>query len=191
MKFPKEKDRTAIDLLEASRRGGVPVESFTPAANSRLNEIATLDIVVIDGADWYKAAKQRNKNFSWGDMPDTEFVDSLFVEAWTFFRKCSQCFQTIKNQKIQKRLTKKTFLKLWAAVYFRVLPQQVNAIDEDYLELVYNFANTYTEEGIREWYRDINKEDSNTEDSTDNLLDLGYTWKEILEMQGTDNQENE
>ncbi|MBR1723360.1 MAG: hypothetical protein IJ727_12935 [Treponema sp.] len=107
VKFPKEKDRTAIDLLEASRRGGVPVESFTPAANSRLNEIATLDIVVIDGADWYKAAKQRNKNFSWGDMPDTEFVDSLFVEAWTFFQKVQSMFSDNKESENTEKAHKK------------------------------------------------------------------------------------
>lgn len=97
VKFPKEKDRSAIDLLEASRRGGVAVESFSPAANSRLNEIATLDVVVIDGPDWYKAAKQRNKSFSWGDMPDTEFVDSIFVEAWTFFQKVQSRFSSDKE----------------------------------------------------------------------------------------------
>ena len=172
VKFPKEKDRTAIDLLEASRRGGVPVESLTVQIGIKLQNRET-------------------KTFHGGICQIRNSLIRFSLRHGHFFRKCSQCFQTIKNQKIQKRLTKKTFLKLWAAVYFRVLPQQVNAIDEDYLELVYNFANTYTEEGIREWYRDINKEDSNTEDSTDNLLDLGYTWKEILEMQGTDNQENE
>lgn len=97
LKFPKEKDRTAIDLLEASRRNGVAAESFTPIANSRLNEIATLDIVVIDGPAWYKAAKERNKKFSWGDMPDTEFVDSIFVEAWTFFQTVQSKFAESKE----------------------------------------------------------------------------------------------
>lgn len=66
-------------------------------------------------------------------------------------------------------------------VYFRALPQQVNAIDEEELELIYNFANTYTEEGIREWYRNTDKEDSKTP-SIEDWLDLGYSWKDIAEM---------
>lgn len=107
VKFPKEKDRMAIDLLEASRRGGLPVESFSSAANSRLNEIATLDVVVIDGADWYKAAKEKNKNFSWGDMPDTEFVDSIFVEAWAFFQKVQARFSEGKESENTEDADKK------------------------------------------------------------------------------------
>ena len=102
VKYPKEKDRAAIDLLEASRRKGLPVGSFSPIANSRLNEIATLDVVVIDGPGWYKNAKERNKKFSWGDMPDTEFVDSIFVEAWTFFQTVQSRFSENKESENTK-----------------------------------------------------------------------------------------
>ena len=102
VKFPKEKDRAAIELLEASRRGGFAVESFSPAANSRLNEIATLDVVVIDYPTWFKAAKERNKKFRWGDMPDTEFVDSIFVEAWTFFQAVQSKFTEGKEPESAK-----------------------------------------------------------------------------------------
>lgn len=102
VKFPKEKDRAAIELLEASRRGGFAVETFTPTANSRLNEIATLDVVVIDYPTWFKAAKERNKKFSWGDVPDTEFVDSIFVEAWTFFQAVQSRFTDSKESESTK-----------------------------------------------------------------------------------------
>lgn len=61
------------------------------------------------------------------------------------------------------------------------MPEQVNAIDEDYLEILYNFANTYTEESIRDWYRKLDSEEEK-EPSINDLLDLGYSWKDILEM---------
>lgn len=92
VKFPKEKDRALIALLAAKRRGGIAVESFTQPDNNRIEILATLDVVVVDGPDWYKAAKKKNKNFSWGDMPDTNFVDSIFVEAWTFFQTVQSKF---------------------------------------------------------------------------------------------------
>lgn len=109
VKFPKEKDRAAIELLEAGRRSGVSVASFSPAANSRLNEIATLDVVVIDGPAWYKNAKERNKKFSWGDMPDTEFVDSIFVEAWTFFQTVQSRFSENKESENTENTHKADF----------------------------------------------------------------------------------
>ena len=53
------------------------------------------------------SAKQRNKNFSWGDMPDTEFVDSLFVEAWTFFQKVQSMFSDNKESENTEKAHKK------------------------------------------------------------------------------------
>lgn len=64
-------------------------------------------------------------------------------------------------------------------VYFRTLPVPLNEIDDDFLELFFNFANTYTEESILSGYvkQTVEKE---KEVSEDDLKDLGYTDEDFL-----------
>ena len=60
--------------------------------------------------------------------------------------------------------------------------EEVNEIDEDYLALVYKFANAYTEDGIRNWNREYEKAEKETVD-IQQWLDLGYSWRDIAEME--------
>lgn len=92
VKYPKEKDRILIERLEAQMRNGVPYESFSVAANTRLNEIATLDVVVIETPEWFKAQKTKRRGFGWADIPDTKLVDDLYMETWQFFREVQEVF---------------------------------------------------------------------------------------------------
>ena len=64
-------------------------------------------------------------------------------------------------------------------VYFRTLPVPLTEIDDDFLELFFNFANTYTEESILSGYvkQTVEKE---KEVSEDDLKDLGYTDEDFL-----------
>lgn len=66
-------------------------------------------------------------------------------------------------------------------VYFRTLPVPLNEIDDDFIEIFFKFANTYTEESILSGYvkQTMEKE---KEVSSDVLKDLGYTDKDLLNM---------
>lgn len=64
-------------------------------------------------------------------------------------------------------------------VYFRTLPVPLTEIDDDFLELFFNFANTYTEESILSGYMQQTME-KGKEASSDILRDLGYTDEDLL-----------
>ena|GEM_PF-1181758 len=64
-------------------------------------------------------------------------------------------------------------------VYFRILPVPLNEIDEDFLELFFNFANTYTESSILTGFLN-DKQEQEKEASSEVLKELGYTDEDIL-----------
>lgn len=67
-------------------------------------------------------------------------------------------------------------------VYFRELsPQLKNDPGDDFLELFFKFANTFTEESILNGYlKDEMEKEKEIHD--DELKDLGYTDEDILNM---------
>lgn len=67
-------------------------------------------------------------------------------------------------------------------VYFRALPPQLkNDPDDDFLELFFKFANTFTEESILNGYlKDEMEKEKEIHD--DELKDLGYSDEDILNM---------
>ena len=91
VRFPKQKDLIAIERRIAFMRGGIAASCFSETANYALEKVAYLDICVIGGEPWFENLKKKN-SFSWGDMPDTNFVDEVFVKAWTFRAKVQEDF---------------------------------------------------------------------------------------------------
>jgi hypothetical protein len=77
-RFPDGSDRLKIDQLRALRRRGIPAESFDDAANANNNIWSTLDVVIVDGPDWYKNAKKKPGGWSWEDGPDEELTVELY-----------------------------------------------------------------------------------------------------------------
>jgi hypothetical protein len=77
-RFPNGGDRLKIDQMRALRRRGIPAESFDDVANSNNNIWSTLDVVIIDGPDWYKKAQKKPGGWSWEDGPDEELTVELF-----------------------------------------------------------------------------------------------------------------
>jgi len=64
-------------------------------------------------------------------------------------------------------------------VYFRTLPLPLNEIDEDFLALFFNFANTFTEESVLQGF--IKEQDEKERAINDDLLrELGYSEEDIL-----------
>lgn len=66
-------------------------------------------------------------------------------------------------------------------VYFRELPLPLNELDDDFMDFFFKFANTYTEESVLTGYIKDEKE-KEKEVSDEDLKDLGYTDKDILDM---------
>jgi len=93
VKFPKQKDLMFIDRKIAAMRGGLPASSFDDMANFAMQKVAYLDIVIESGEDWFNNIKEKNKSFSWGDMPDTDFIDEVYVKAWSFRAKVQSNFK--------------------------------------------------------------------------------------------------
>ena len=91
VKFPKQKDLLAVDRRVAYMRGGIPALNFDEAANFALQKIAYLDVVIESGEAWFNNLK-KNKNFTWGDMPDVNFIDEVYVKAWSFRNKVQALF---------------------------------------------------------------------------------------------------
>jgi hypothetical protein len=84
VKFPKEKDIERIGILVAQRRMGIPAASFDVNTENSIYKCAVLDVIVEDGPVWYENAIKKNVNFSWRDMPDTDFIDEVYALAYSF-----------------------------------------------------------------------------------------------------------
>lgn len=93
VKYPKQKDMIQIDRRIAAMRGGLPAVSFDDVANFAMQKVAYLDVCVESGDDWFNNLKKDNPNFSWGDMPDTRFIDEVYVKAWSFRGEVQKNFE--------------------------------------------------------------------------------------------------
>ena len=91
VKFPKEADMLYIDRRVSAMRAGIPASCFDDNANFRMRKIAFLDVVVESGEDWFNRLKKKN-TFTWGDMPDVNFIDEVYVKAWSFRNKVQTLF---------------------------------------------------------------------------------------------------
>lgn len=93
VKFPKQKDLLAIDRRIAAMRGGIPAVSFDDIANFAMQKVAYLDVCVESGEDWFNNLKKDNPHFSWGEMPDVNFIDEVYIKAYTFRSKVQSQFE--------------------------------------------------------------------------------------------------
>jgi len=84
IRYPSGRDRFKIDQRRAMRRNGIPAESFDEYANYNNLIWSTLDVVIIDGPDWFKKAKAENSGWSWEECPDEEHVVDLYRLVGTF-----------------------------------------------------------------------------------------------------------
>jgi len=66
-------------------------------------------------------------------------------------------------------------------VYFRELSLPLSEVDDDFIDLFYKFANTYTEESILNGFLKDEAE-KEKEINEDELKDLGYSDEDILNM---------
>jgi Holliday junction resolvasome RuvABC DNA-binding subunit len=67
-------------------------------------------------------------------------------------------------------------------VYFRELPVPLREIDPDFLEIIFNFANTFTEESVLHSYAKHQQEEE-SKPTTETMRRLGYSEEDIAKME--------
>jgi len=84
VKFPKTQDHIKIGKIAAFRRNYQPVEGFDMGTESLNIMSSTLDVIVVEGPEWYENAKKLNANFSFMEVPSREFLAELYGKARSF-----------------------------------------------------------------------------------------------------------
>ena len=70
---------------------------------------------------------------------------------------------------------------MWAMAYFREFPAPLNELDPDFLEIFFNFANSCTEESIREGFLK-NVKGNDSKPTVERMKRLGYSDEDIAKM---------
>lgn len=94
VKYPRARDIQSIGRLQAYRLNGIPAESFDKTILVFIQEVATLDVLVIDGPAWYQNAKKENVNFSWLDIPSQAFIQEVYAKAYDFRLKVQELIES-------------------------------------------------------------------------------------------------
>ena len=94
IKYPRARDIQAIGRLQALRLNGIPIECFDRNVLALIQEIATLDVVVLEGPDWYENAKKENVNFSWLDIPSQAYIQEVYAQAYSFRLKVQKLLES-------------------------------------------------------------------------------------------------
>lgn len=93
VKYPRARDIQQIGRLQALRLNGIPFECFDRNALALIQEVATLDVVVLEGPAWYENAKKENVNFSWADVPIQSYIQEVYAKAYEFRLKVQKLLE--------------------------------------------------------------------------------------------------
>ncbi|MBO7518697.1 MAG: hypothetical protein J6T31_06260 [Methanobrevibacter sp.] len=94
VKYPRARDIQQIGRLQAFRLNGVPAESFDKNVLAFIQEVATLDVLVLEGPSWFENAKRENPNFTWLDIPSQAFIMEVYAAAYSFRLKVQKLIET-------------------------------------------------------------------------------------------------
>lgn len=94
VKFPRLKDLETISRISAMRLKGLPVESFNANSYSLIQQIAYLDVVVLNGPAWFENAKKEVQGFSFGNIPSQKFLQEVYAKALEFQLKVQEMFDS-------------------------------------------------------------------------------------------------
>ena len=94
VKYPRARDIQQIGRLQALRLNGIPIECFDRNVLALIQEIATLDVVVLEGPSWYENAKKENINFSWLEIPSQAFIQEVYAKAYDFRLKVQKLIES-------------------------------------------------------------------------------------------------
>ena len=94
VKYPRARDIQHIGRLQALRLNGIAIDCFDRNILALIQEIATLDVVVVEGPDWYENAKKENVNFSWLDIPSQAYIQEVYAKAYEFRLKVQKLIES-------------------------------------------------------------------------------------------------
>ena len=94
VKYPRARDIQQIGRLQALRLNGIPIDCFDKNVIALIQEIATLDVIVIEGPAWYENAKDENVNFSWLDIPSQAYIQEVYAKAYDFRLKVQKLIES-------------------------------------------------------------------------------------------------
>ena len=94
VKYPRARDLQQIGRLQALRLNGIPFECFDRNVLALIQEVATLDVVVLEGPAWYENAKKENVNFSWADIPVQSYIQEVYAKAYEFRLKVQKLLES-------------------------------------------------------------------------------------------------
>ncbi len=97
IKFPRARDIEEIGRKTAWRLNGIPVRCFDANTYNLINYIATLDVITIEGPDWWKLAKKKNINFGWADIPDQDYIMEVYAKAYSFRQEVQDKIKSNQN----------------------------------------------------------------------------------------------
>lgn len=97
VKFPRQRDLENIARLTAFRLNGIPASCFDAYSYNIMQQIATLDVVVISGPAWFELAKKENNNFSWRDIPSLPLIQEVYARAYEFRQKVQEQIERDTN----------------------------------------------------------------------------------------------
>jgi len=83
VRYPKQKGLIVIARLAALLRGGVSANALDAAAEYEIQKCAALDVMIISGPEWFENAR-KSPDFSWMNIPDSNFADEVFAKALAF-----------------------------------------------------------------------------------------------------------
>lgn len=96
IKYPRMKDLEAIGRKAAIKTNGIPVTSFDTATYNLIQQVAALDVLVLEGPAWFQNAKRQRGSFGFGDIPDQDFIQEVYTLVYTFRYKVQE--QIRQNQ---------------------------------------------------------------------------------------------
>ena len=97
VKYPRARDIQQIGRLQALRLNGISIDCFDKNVLALIQEIATLDVIVIEGPAWYENAKKENVNFSWLDIPSQAYIQEVYAQAYNFRLKVQKLIESDGN----------------------------------------------------------------------------------------------
>lgn len=84
VKFPKPRDLEAMARITANKLANIPASCFSLQNYSLMQQVAALDVVIVEGPAWYQLAKKNNPNFSWADVPSIAYLQEVYALAYNF-----------------------------------------------------------------------------------------------------------
>lgn len=101
VKYPRARDIQQIGRLQALRLNGISADCFDKNILAFIQEVATLDVVIVSGPTWYENAKTENINFSWLDIPSQSYIQEVYAKAYEFRFKVQELLES-KSKKGDK-----------------------------------------------------------------------------------------